>query len=258
MCSWPEVWIRNRNRPKTTHRTTSRTNRYSSDAFASGRDRARRGPRRRRRAPRPSPRARCDRAAVVDGRAPVPSGCRARRRSTGSSADAGPSAVSGSSSIGVGLLGGRVLRPRDSVARPARVRPRPDVGPRLIARPGHPRRTERTPCRRLGMGRRSIAHPAPPVAHDEADRPDGDERQRHDLGGRDAEERPVVRTQELEGEARGAVPDEEDEQQVSRGAATIEAGSRGTRGTTNPIGPEIDSYRNSGWNRVVSGSVSHA
>ena len=41
-------------------------------------------------------------------------------------------------------------------------------------------------------------------------------RTRHDLGGRDAEERPVVRAEGLEDEPDDAVPDEEDQQQVAR------------------------------------------
>ena len=50
---------------------------------------------------------------------------------------------------------------------------------------------------------------------DQPDHADRDERQRDDLRGRDAEERPVVRAQRLEREARDAVPDEEGEQQVA-------------------------------------------
>ena len=95
------------------------------------------------------------------------------------------------------------------------VDPVADVRPRLIDRTGHPGGAERAPGRALGIRRRLVAHPAPSMSQDHAHDPDRDERQRDDLRGRDAEERPVVRAQRFEREARDAVPDEEREQQVT-------------------------------------------
>ena len=61
-----------------------------------------------------------------------------------------------------------------------------------------------------------LGRPAGPMAIPQPDQSDEDEAEGHELGGRDAEERPVVAAQALEDEPRRAVPDEEDQEQVAR------------------------------------------
>ena len=81
-----------------------------------------------------------------------------------------------------------------------------------------------------------------------------DDQDRHDLGDRHAEERPVVDAERLEHEPDDPVPDEEEEQQVARAQPLAQVEAEPDR-TTRRGRPEIDSYRKSGWKRVaVSGN----
>ena len=66
------------------------------------------------------------------------------------------------------------------------------------------------------------AQSARPVPVEEPEDPEPDEAEGHDLGGRNAEERPASAPKALQGEAREAVPDEEDQHEVARPEPILE------------------------------------
>ena len=227
-CSWPEVRIWNRKTTKMTNRATSRRSRYRSDAFASGGrpsqrealDRRRRaaaaiasgemrpgGGRRRRpiRAERPA-------RSCQDGPA---AGVAVVGSDVGGSARVGSSAGLASSVIGHVLVVDGFHRPRSAVASSSSASTRPRrrrlrrrlvlvvvvvVVARRRRRHRRPRQSPverppegapRRPPRAASAGRRRDARAGGARARITSDR--DDEQHRHDLRGRDPEERPVVR-----------------------------------------------------------------
>src|SRR5439155_13709090 len=208
-CSWPDVSIRNRSTPKRTKRARSRTRRYRIDALASGV-----GPSQARPSTAP-PRASasaCGESRPGGGRwrrgreAGSDSVAMSGRRSTGGVVTAVPfELVLEVVLVEVVLVEVLLVEPIVLVERFVLVRPE-----RLLVLLGRPpdgglRQEVR---RALGRPTRAVAIPQAGDAGDHED-------ERHDLGGRDPEERPVVVPEGLEGKAGQAVPDEEDQEQVA-------------------------------------------
>ena len=246
----PDVRIRNRKTTNSTNRATRRSSRYRIDALASGGrpsqaspstapPRARRGPPARRAGRRPAPaRRRAGRpgrprqAEPAGGRIGVVARRRLRLGSGSASAldrrrarrrrvvVVGPSSSPARRRRLVVVVVGRLVvassspSPAGSTGRPTAPQVATVGSARWIVE-RMPRRWRQT---RMQQRR-------------------DDEQQRHDLGGRDPEERPVVLRAGLEDEADDAVPDEEDEQQVARPQPVAGSGSRARRGTSAPSSP---------------------
>ena len=242
-----QVRMRNRKRPKRTNRATRRRSRYGHEALTSG--------------GRPSHGEALDRAAAGGGqrlgrdaggrwpaaaavagvgRARSAAGGAARARlGHGSCARAsgrrgrrrfGPASPSAASAAA------RRVPPRrrragcvasSSSASTSVVRPRSPTARRRARPPGSsPRRPDRAPGRHRRATSAARRRPCRPMAVHAGSRWTGHEPERHELRGRDPEERPVVVAQRLEHEPDDAVPDEEGQQQVARGGAARASGSR--------------------------------
>ena len=93
---------------------------------------------------------------------------------------------------------------------------------------------------------------APEQDHERRD----DEPERHDLGDRQTVERPVLVAQRLEPEPDQPVPDEEREQQVARAQPLAQVIAHPDEDQERRSAPRCDSYRKSGWKRVVSNGYS--
>src|SRR5437773_1527243 len=208
-CSWPDVSIRNRSTPKRTKRAKSRTRRYRIDALASG---VRPSQARPSTAPPRASASACGESRPGGGRlrrgreAGSDSVAMSGRRSTGGVVTAVPfELVLEVVLVEVVLFEVLLVEPIVLVERFVLVRPE-----RLLVLLGRPpdgglRQEVR---RALGRPTRAVAIPQAGEAGDHED-------ERHDLGGRDPEERPVVVPEGLEGKAGQAVPDEEDQEQVA-------------------------------------------
>ena len=96
---------------------------------------------------------------------------------------------------------------------------------------------------------RGLGRPARSVAVPQPDQPDDDEAEGHELGGRDAEERPVVPAQVLEDEPRDPYQTKKIRSRSPEMSLCDQRRPSQIR-TSAPMIPEIDSYRNSGWKYV--------